>query len=87
LQRKLTLLSAPAGFGKTVLLSEWINASQRLVAWVSLDEGDHDPARFWSHVIAALQTLTPNIGAIALNTFQSPQKPVPCKNLIPRNLL
>ncbi len=43
LTRKLTLISAPAGFGKTTLLSEWIPHSQRCVAWVSLDEGDNDP--------------------------------------------
>jgi LuxR family maltose regulon positive regulatory protein len=52
---KLAIISAPAGFGKTTLLSEWV--MHHHVAWVSLDEGDNDPIRFWSHVIAALQTL------------------------------
>ncbi len=55
LQRKLTLVSAPAGFGKTTLLSEWGAQCGRPVAWVSLDSGDNDPARFWSYVTAALQ--------------------------------
>src|SRR5437660_10747138 len=60
LQHKLTLLSAPAGFGKTTLVSEWIAAcSERqealAVAWVSLDAGDNDPVRFWRYVITACQ--------------------------------
>ena len=52
----LTLVSAPAGFGKTTLLSDWLGRSKRPVAWVSLDAGDNDPTRFWSYVIAALHT-------------------------------
>jgi len=75
LRRKLTLVSAPAGFGKTTLLSGWITSCQQPAAWLSLDEGDNDPARFWSHVIAALQTLFPNIGEGAMDTLQSPQLP------------
>src|SRR5216683_1114008 len=62
---KLTLISAPAGFGKTTLLSEWQASARRnalAVAWVSLDEGDNDPALFWSYFIAALQTLQAGIG-------------------------
>jgi LuxR family maltose regulon positive regulatory protein len=57
LHRKLTLISAPAGFGKTTLLSEWVSGCGRPVAWVSLDEGDDDPARFLAYFVAALQTL------------------------------
>ena len=53
--RKLTLISAPAGFGKTTLLSEWITGCGRSVAWVSLDKGDNDPVRFSAHFIAGLQ--------------------------------
>jgi len=75
LRRKLTLVSAPAGFGKTTLLSEWIAAYKGPVAWLSLDEGDNDSARFWSHFIAALQTLSANIGAETLGALQSPQLP------------
>ncbi len=58
MRRKLTLISAPAGFGKTTLLSEWIRAKAQgaRVAWVSLDDGDNDPARFISYLIAALQS-------------------------------
>jgi len=54
---KLTLISAPAGFGKTTLLSEWAATCDHPVAWVSLDEGDNDPIRFWSYVIAALGSI------------------------------
>src|SRR5205823_5102662 len=57
MQRKLTLVSAPAGFGKTTLLSAWCAVAARgdlHVAWVSLDASDNDPTRFWSYVIAAL---------------------------------
>jgi len=66
-ERKLVLVCAPPGWGKTVLLSEW-NASRdepRPFAWVSLDPGDDDPARFWSYVIGALQTVEPGVGADA----------------------
>jgi len=75
LHRKLTLISAPAGFGKTTLLSEWVAASDRSVAWVSLDKGDNDPARFWAYAVAALQTVQVDIGQTALVTLCSPQPP------------
>src|SRR5438552_2585615 len=74
--RRLTTISAPPGFGKTTLLSEWILQSQYPVAWVSLDAGDTDPVRFWSYLIAALQTLYANIGDQALALLQSSQ-PLP----------
>ncbi len=84
--RRLTLISAPAGFGKTTLVSEWLATCKRPVAWLSLDERDNDPARFLVYFIAALQTLAPstggppktggaNIGAGALSVLQSPQPP------------
>jgi LuxR family maltose regulon positive regulatory protein len=57
LSDKLTLISAPAGFGKTTLLSEGVRAGQRPVAWISLDENDNDPVRFLSYLAAALQTI------------------------------
>lgn len=60
LQRPLTLISAPAGFGKTSLLSDWRAAPEGRscpLAWLSLDRGDNDPARFWSDVLAALKTV------------------------------
>jgi LuxR family maltose regulon positive regulatory protein len=80
LDRKLTLVSAPAGFGKTTLLSEWIAGCAQTepkvrVAWLSLDEGDNDPLRFWAHSIAALQTVQPAVGKSALTGLQSPQAP------------
>jgi LuxR family maltose regulon positive regulatory protein len=73
ISQKLTLLSAPAGFGKTMLLSEWVADCGRPVAWVSLDETDGDSFRFWAYLIAALQTIRPNVGEGALVFFQSPQ--------------
>ena len=76
LTRKLTLISAPAGFGKTTLLSEWIPHNEWSVIWVSLDEGDNDPTRFWSYFIAGLQQLNPDLGTTALLLFHSPQ-PLP----------
>lgn len=59
LECKLTLISAPVGFGKTTLLSEWINRAEPRfpVAWVSLDEHDNDPVRFCAYVVAAIQTI------------------------------
>ena len=56
----LTLISAPAGFGKTTLVSEWVAGCARPAAWLSLDEGDNDPARFLTYLVAALQTIAPN---------------------------
>ena len=82
---KLTLVSAPAGFGKTTLLSEWIAGCSlhARVAWVSLDEGDDDVARFWSYAIAALQTLEPAIGQAALGALQDSQtQPPPIEPLL-----
>jgi LuxR family maltose regulon positive regulatory protein len=62
LSRPLTLVSAPAGFGKTTLLCEWLQNCGQPFAWVSLDQGDNDPARFWAYFIAALQTVDPHLG-------------------------
>jgi LuxR family maltose regulon positive regulatory protein len=75
LQRKLTLISAPAGFGKTTLVSEWLAGSAQRAAWLSLDEGDNDPARFLAYMIAALRTIEASIGQGVLSTLQSPQPP------------
>ena len=72
-RRKLTLISAPAGFGKTTLVSEWIAGCQRPVAWLSLDEGDNDPTHFLTYIVAALQTIAANIGDGVLGVLQSPQ--------------
>ncbi len=63
----LTLVSAPAGFGKTTLLTEWLaGAEGRSIAWVSLDERDNDPVVFWTYLISALQTAVPGVGTGAL---------------------
>ncbi|OQY95393.1 MAG: LuxR family transcriptional regulator [Anaerolineae bacterium UTCFX2] len=70
---KLTLLSASAGFGKTTLVSEWIDHSEKRVAWLSLDEGDNDLSRFLTYLIATLQTIAPDIGKGAAAAIQSPQ--------------
>src|SRR5215213_6694410 len=56
---ELTLVCAPAGFGKTALLADWARRGRRPVAWLSLDDADNDPARFWRHAAAALDTLRP----------------------------
>jgi ATP/maltotriose-dependent transcriptional regulator MalT len=82
---KLTLISAPAGFGKTTLVSEWIASCQRQAAWLSLDEEDNDTNRFLIYLIAALQTISPSIGKGALAAIQSPQPP-PTESLL-TNLL
>ncbi len=70
---RLTLISAPAGFGKTTLVSEWIASCGMPVAWLSLDEGDNDPARFISYLVKALQTIRAGIGEGLLAALQSPQ--------------
>jgi LuxR family maltose regulon positive regulatory protein len=73
--RKLTLISASAGFGKTTLVSEWIAGCERPVAWLSLDEGDNDITRFLTYLVTALQTIAANIGEEVLGALQSPQPP------------
>src|SRR4028119_1959051 len=73
--RRLTLISAPAGFGKTTLLGEWVAGCGRPAAWLSLDEGDSDPARFLAYLVAALRTVAPNIGEGVLAALRSPQPP------------
>jgi LuxR family maltose regulon positive regulatory protein len=72
----LTLVSAPAGFGKTTLLTEWLAAAPaagRPVAWLSLDQRDNDPALFWTYLVTALRTAAPGVGGAALSLLQSPQ--------------
>jgi LuxR family maltose regulon positive regulatory protein len=89
LRGKLSLIAAPAGYGKTTLVTDWLQSVERVhdapalrstfyalrSAWVSLDVGDNDVARFWSYAIAALQTLHADLGADALALFHSPQPP------------
>src|SRR5215208_451204 len=77
--RKLTLISAPAGFGKTTLLVEWLKGradGDHSVAWVSLDEGDNDPVRFLSYLVAALgRTVGEGFGEGILAALRSPEPP------------
>lgn len=76
--RKLSLISAPAGFGKTTLLAEWLSThvnGKRSTAWVSLDETDNDPVLFWAYVISALQRVHSDVGNRALSMLESPQPP------------
>lgn len=73
LHRKLTLVSAPAGFGKTTLVSAWIDVCGRQAAWLSLDDADNDAMRLLVHMIAALRTIDTSIGERVLNMLQSIQ--------------
>jgi LuxR family maltose regulon positive regulatory protein len=109
LERKLTLLVAPAGFGKTTLVRQWLDqnderrtqndegsnvllhrssliAQHFKVAWVSLDEGDNDPMRFWRYAITACQSLDGQVGQSALallaTTLQPPFEPLPHEMLL-----
>src|SRR6266704_5733515 len=75
LHRKLTLIAAPAGFGKTTLISAWVAGCDRQVAWLSLDKGESDPTLFLTYLVAALRTIAPDIGVGVLGALQSPQPP------------
>ena len=59
--REFVLVCAPAGFGKSTLLAEWVKGDRRPVAWLSLDEGDNDPVRFWRHIAAAMDRARPGV--------------------------
>ncbi len=67
MEHKLTLVSAPAGFGKTSLIEQWAADCGLKVSWLSLDESDNDPTRFWGYLIAALQRIQPNLGETTRN--------------------
>jgi len=81
LAARLLLVSAPAGFGKTTLLVDWMAAlatspdGPRATAWLALDAGDNDPATFWTYVIAALRSVAPDVGTNALGLLQEAQPP------------
>lgn len=75
LERKIALIAAPPGFGKSTLVGEWAAARRKPIAWVSLDAGDDDPIRFWQYVIAACQTAGPALGKTALAALRSSQQP------------
>ncbi|HSK94833.1 MAG TPA: LuxR C-terminal-related transcriptional regulator [Candidatus Angelobacter sp.] len=83
-ETKLTLVSAPPGFGKTTLLAESIAASPergQSVAWLSLDNGDNEPVSFWTYLITALQTVAPEVGVSALAHLHAPQ-PRPIEEIV-----
>ncbi|MDP9073859.1 MAG: helix-turn-helix transcriptional regulator, partial [Actinomycetota bacterium] len=74
----LTLVSAPAGFGKTTLLTDWLTSAPpdgRIASWLSLDKSDNDPALFWAYVVAALRTAAPGVGEGALALLSSTESP------------
>lgn len=77
---KLTLVAAPAGYGKTTLMSEWLtyrSEQEKLppVAWLSLDKGDNDPARFWRYLTTACQRLDASVGNTALTLLHTARRP------------
>jgi LuxR family maltose regulon positive regulatory protein len=79
--RKLTLVSAAAGFGKTTLVAEWLNRVERPCTWLSLDKGDNDPVQFVTYLIAALQNVEEGIGQAAQSLLGAPQLP-PIESLV-----
>jgi LuxR family maltose regulon positive regulatory protein len=81
LDRKLTLIAAPAGFGKTTLLSDWISNLDQPVAWVSLDEGDNDRTRFLAYFVAALQAIDAGLAERIQVMLNAPQPP-PIESLL-----
>ncbi|NQT74708.1 MAG: hypothetical protein HQ553_18375 [Chloroflexi bacterium] len=87
LHRKLTLVSAPAGFGKTTLLTEWVHQHredsqvQMPVGWISLDKDDNDPSRYWTYYVEALQMIHPDMGRSVIDMIQSPQ-PQPVESFL-----
>lgn len=75
LTKKVSLVTAPTGFGKTTLVRMWIDSRNFPSAWVTLDENDNDPTRFWTYVISALRTLDPTVGKNALSALMTSQPP------------
>lgn len=72
-ERKLTLVSAPAGFGKTTVMVEWLQAAAQPVAWLSLDESDSDPLPFFTYLVHTFQRIAPDFGAHMLQALESLQ--------------
>src|SRR5262249_24336252 len=77
MERALTLVSGPVGFGKTTLLAQWFMKSGLPVAWLSLEAEDNDPTRFLSYLISALQTVDAQIGTTTLALLRTPRPPPP----------
>ena len=77
-ESRLTLISAPAGFGKSTLVTEWLaaaRASGRPVAWLSLDPSDSEPATYWTYFVRALQAVAPTIGDAVLSLLHTSDRP------------
>ena len=72
---RLVLVSGPAGYGKTTLITQWLASRPYPVAWVSLDAGDNDPVRFLRYMVGALQTIIPRVGQMLQSLLQTPQLP------------
>ena len=83
LQNNLVLVSAPPGFGKTTLLSQWVNSARPSfsTAWVSLGEEENDPLRFWDYFVAAIRTVLPDVGETALSWLHS-QQSIPIQSVL-----
>lgn len=71
------MVSAPAGYGKTTLITEWLRTLDREYAWLSMDAGDNNPQRFFTYLVAALQTIDKEFGQVVGNLIRSPQLPDP----------
>lgn len=89
LESKLILVSAPAGFGKTTLVSSWINSDKLATAWFSIDKGDNDPIDFICYVISSIQTINQSFGQEIINLIQSGSPPTPLSivNLVINEIL
>ena len=88
LSRKLILVSAPAGFGKTTIISDWINQHKIPTVWFSLDNGDNDPADFLSYIISGIQSIHKEFGKVPCKLLNSPNKPssrINCRPVNQRN--
>ena len=81
--RKLTLICAPAGYGKTSLTIDWLNSLELPVAWFSLDQRDNDPIRFLTYLVNAFRQIFPEVGGTSLEMLQAPQIPSPEELLVP----
>src|SRR5689334_16950280 len=81
LSRKLILVDAPAGFGKTTLVVSWLSGRSPASAWLTLDQYDNDPMRFWTYFVSAIRTLNSSIGRETLSLLMAPQ-PVSFQNFL-----
>lgn len=80
-QHGLTLITAPAGYGKTTLLCQWLAQTALHSVWFTIDDGDNDPLRFWGYFVAGLQSLNPEIGKQAMALLHEPQ-PLPVTDIL-----